>query len=82
MGQQHSQFLAAQRLHMHRPIKSCPHYLRDATRIVAIGLVDLSLQHRPHVTRLDADHWQARLGKRAKKPLRQRPGFKPYPLER
>src|SRR6266850_863769 len=81
MGQQHAQFLAAQRLHMHRAIKSRPHHLCDATRIVAVGLVDLSPQHRPHVPRLDADHRQAGLGKRAKKPLRQRPGFKSYPLE-
>src|SRR5258706_6019774 len=66
---------------MHRTIKSHPHHLRDATRIVAVGLVDLRLQHRRHVPRLDTDHRQAGLGKRAKKPLRQWPGFKPYPLE-
>jgi malate dehydrogenase (oxaloacetate-decarboxylating)(NADP+) len=28
-----------------------------AARIVAIGLVDLRLQHRLHVPRLDTDHW-------------------------
>ena len=50
-------------------------------RIVAVGLVDLRLQYRPHVARLDADHRQAGLGKRAKKPLRQWPGFQSYPLE-
>src|SRR6476620_10187818 len=66
---------------MHRAIKPNPHHLRDATRIVAVGLVDLRLQHRPHVPCLDADHRQAGLGKRHKKPLRQWPGFKPYPLE-
>ena len=66
VGQQHAQFLAAQRLHMHRAIKPRPHHLRDATRIVAVRLVDLRLQHRPHVPRLNADHRQAGLGKRAK----------------
>ena len=25
--------------------------------VVAVRLVDLRLQHRPHVTRLDTDHW-------------------------
>src|SRR5712672_1201033 len=42
---------------------------RYAARIVAVGLVDLRLQHRPHVPRLDTDHWQACFGKRAEKPL-------------
>jgi hypothetical protein len=31
--------------------------LGDATRIIAVGLVDLRLQHRLHVPRLDTDHW-------------------------
>src|SRR5205085_3513809 len=44
---------------MHRPIKSGPHHLRHAARIVAVGLVDLRLQHRPHVPGLDTDHRQA-----------------------
>jgi hypothetical protein len=29
----------------------------DAARIVAVGLVDLRLQYRLHVPRLDTDHW-------------------------
>src|SRR5260221_2421460 len=66
---------------MHRAIKSCPHHLRHAARVVAVGLVDLRLQHRPHVPRLDTDHWQACFGKRAEQPLRQRPGFQSDPLE-
>jgi hypothetical protein len=77
MGQQHSQFLTAERLHMHRAIKSRPHHLGHAARIVAVGLFDLRLQHRPHVPRLDTDHRQACFSKRAEKPLRQRPGFQP-----
>src|SRR6266404_5482760 len=81
MGQQHSQFLAAERLHMHRAIKSRPHHLRHAARIVAVGLVDLRLQHRPHVRRLETDHWQACFGKRAEKPLRYWPGFQSDPRE-
>jgi hypothetical protein len=42
MGQQHPQFLAAQRLDMHRAIHSHPHHLSDAARVIAIGLVDLA----------------------------------------
>jgi hypothetical protein len=56
MGQQHPQLLAAQRLHMHRTVKPHPHHLRDAARIVAVGHVDLRLQHRLHVPRLHTDH--------------------------
>jgi hypothetical protein len=40
MGQQHPQFLTAERLYMHRTVKARPHHLRDAPRIVAIRLVD------------------------------------------
>ena len=48
--------------------KSRPHHLRDAAGIVAVGLVDLGLQYRPHVPRLDTDHRQARFGECAEKP--------------
>jgi hypothetical protein len=47
-----------ERLYMYRPIKPNPHHLRNAARVVAIGLVDLRLQHRPHLPRLDTDHRQ------------------------
>jgi transposase len=43
MGQQHPQLLTAQRLDMHRTVKSHPHHLRDAARIIAVRLVDLRL---------------------------------------
>jgi hypothetical protein len=66
---------------MYRAIKSRPHHLCDAARVVAVSLVDLRLQHRPHVPRLDTDHWQACFRESAEKPLRQRPGFQPNPLE-
>src|SRR6476661_5834108 len=66
---------------MHRTVKPNPHHLRDATRIVAVGLVDLRLQRRPHVPRLDTDHRQARFGERAEQPLRQRSSFQSNPLE-
>src|SRR5947209_14186988 len=46
-GQQHPQFLTAERLHMHRAIQSRPHHLRHAARIVTVGLVYLRLQHTP-----------------------------------
>src|SRR6478736_3612826 len=35
MGQQHSQFLAAERLHMHRTVQSHPDHLSDAARVIA-----------------------------------------------
>src|ERR1700686_2211196 len=66
---------------MHRAIKPRPHHLGHAARIVAVGLVDLRLQNRPHVSRLDTDHRQTCFGKRAEKPLRQRPGLQSDPLE-
>jgi hypothetical protein len=66
---------------MHRAIQSRPHHLRHAARIVAVGLVDLRLQHRPHVPRLDTDRRQTCFGERAEKPLRQRPGLQSDPLE-
>src|ERR1700740_3305234 len=81
MSQQHPQFLTAERLHMHWTVKPHPHHLRNTARIVAIGLVDLRLQHRLHVPRLDTDHRQARFGERTEKPLRQRPGFQSNSLE-
>jgi hypothetical protein len=57
------------------------HHLRYAACIIAICLVDLCLQHRPHVPRLNANHRQARFGENAVKPLRQRSGFQPNSLE-
>src|SRR6266702_3798558 len=65
MCQQHPQFLTAYRLHMHRTIKPRPHHLRYAARIVAVRLVDLRLQHRLHVPRLNADHRQPCFGESA-----------------
>jgi hypothetical protein len=55
---------------MHRAIKTRPHHLRHTARIVTVGLIDLRLQHRPHVPRLDTDRRQACFGKRTEKPLR------------
>src|SRR6202049_5160970 len=66
---------------MHRTVKPDSHHLRDAACIVAVRLVDLRLKHRLHVPRLNTDHRQARFGKRAVKPLRQRPGFQSNSLE-
>src|SRR6202162_3169225 len=66
---------------MHRTKKPRPHHLRHAARVVAVGLVDLRLQYRPHVPRLDADHWQARFRQSTEQPLRQRPIFQSNPLE-
>jgi hypothetical protein len=65
----------------HRAIKPGPHHLRYAARIVAVRLVDLRPQHGPHVPCLNTDHWQARFGENAVKPLRQRPSFQSNSLE-
>src|SRR5262245_21642462 len=81
MCQQHPQFLTAYRLHMHRTIKPRPHHLRYAARIVAVRLVDLRLQHRLHVPRLNADHMQSCFGESAEQPLRRRSSFQPNSLE-
>src|SRR6516164_1925344 len=54
-----------------------PHHLRYAARIVAVRLVDLRLQHRLHVPRLNADHRQSCFGESAEQPLRQRSSFQP-----
>jgi hypothetical protein len=56
MCQQHPESLTAYRLHMHWAVKPHPHHLRHAASIVAIGPVDLRLQHCLHVPRLDTDH--------------------------
>src|SRR6266513_6382753 len=66
---------------MQRAIETNTPHLRYATRVIAIRLVDLCLQHRPHVPRLNTDHRQARFGENAVKPLRQGSGFQPNSLE-
>src|SRR3974390_1600942 len=49
---------------MNGAVKPHPHHLGDATRIVAVCLVDLRLQHRPHMPCLDTDHRQTRFSNR------------------
>src|SRR3974390_3249541 len=66
---------------MHWPIEPRPHHLRHAAGIIAIRLVDLSLQRGAHVPRLSANDGQARLGQSAEQPLRQWPRFQSDPLE-
>ncbi len=39
-----------------------PHHLRDRAGIIAIGLVNLRLQYRSHVSCLNADHRQVQFG--------------------
>src|SRR3974390_3010528 len=81
MGQQHPQLLTAHRLHMHWPVEPRPHHLRHAAGIIAISLVDLSLQRCAHVPRLYANYGQACLSQSAEQPLRQWPRFQSDPLE-
>jgi hypothetical protein len=59
--QQQPQLLASGALDVHLPEPARAHHLRDAARIVAIGLVAHRSQRRLHVPRFDADHWQAQL---------------------
>src|SRR5207342_3664149 len=66
---------------MNRSIKPHPHHLRYAACVIAVGLVDLCLQHGPHVPRLNANHREACFGENAVKPLRQRSSFQPNSLE-
>src|SRR6266446_9730471 len=66
---------------MHRTIEPHPHHLSYAARIVAVRLVDLCLQHGPHVSCLNTNHRQAPFGENAVKPLRQWSGFQPNSLE-
>src|SRR5215470_9000430 len=66
---------------MHRAIKPRPHHLRDAAGVVAVCLVDLRLQHRLHVSRLNTDHRQACFSESAEQPLRQWPSFQSNSLE-
>src|ERR1051325_464412 len=66
---------------MHCAIKPDPHHLRDTAGIITVRLVDLRLQHRPHVPRLNTDHRQVGFTKRAEQPLRQRPRFQSDPLK-
>src|SRR5271155_3533129 len=66
---------------MHRAVKPRPNHLADAAGIVAVRLVDLCLEHRFHMPRLDTDHWQACFGECAEEPLRQRTRFQSNPLE-
>jgi hypothetical protein len=66
---------------MHPAIKPDPHHLGDTAGIVAIGLVDLRLQHRSHVPRLNTDYRQLGFGERTEQPLRQRSSFQSDPLE-
>src|SRR5256886_3710936 len=81
MRPQNPKLLNSYPLPMPRAIKPDPHHLRYATRVIAVRLVDLCLQHRPHVPRLNTDHRQARFGENAVKPLRQGSGFQPNSLE-
>ena len=73
--------LARQRLHMHGREQIDPHHLRDAARVVAIAFVDLRLQERFRMPRLDADDRQSGLRQPLEKPLRQRPGFETDPFK-
>jgi hypothetical protein len=57
-------------------------FARNVSELTATSaLVDLCLQHGPHVPRFNANHRQARFGENAVKPLRQRSGFQPNSLE-
>src|ERR1700744_3575499 len=66
---------------MHRTVKPHPHHLCNAAGIIAVRLVDLRLQHSPHVPRLDTDHRQLGFDESTEQPLRQWSCFQSNPLE-
>ena len=55
--------------------------MRDAARVVAVGLDRHRLQRRAHMPRLQQLHRQARPLHRRVKPLRQRPGLQADPRQ-
>src|SRR3974377_655424 len=65
---------------MHWPIKPRSHQLCDSAGIVAIGLVDLSLENGTHVPRFNTDDRYVRFGESTEQPLRQRSRFQSNPL--
>jgi hypothetical protein len=55
------------------------HDAGDPGRIIAVVLIDLHLEHRLGMARVDADHWQAKLLELGPQPRGRRPGLKPNP---
>jgi hypothetical protein len=82
VGQQHPKLLNYGVSSHARPIKPDSHHLGDTAGIVAIGLVDLCLQYRPHVPCLDTDHRQAGFGKSIEQPCDNGSASSPIRLKR
>src|SRR5215212_637375 len=80
-GQQHPPLLAGEPLHVHGAKEVDPHHLGDATRVIAVTLVDLSFQKSFGVACLDTNHRQASVCQRVEEPLRELARLEPNPLE-
>jgi hypothetical protein len=55
------------------------HDASDASRIVAVTLIDLHLEYRLCMARVDTDHWQAKLFELGPQPCGRRSGLKADP---
>ena len=71
-GQQRARLLRRQRLAVHRAEPPQPHQLRDAARVLAVGLHRHRLERVPHVPGLKQLHREPGLAHRRVQPLRQR----------
>ena len=80
-GQQRAHLLRRQRLAMHRPEPAQPHQLRDAARILAIGLHRHRLEGIAHVPRLQQLDRKPGFPHRRIQPLRQRSSLQPDPRQ-
>ena len=70
--QQHTQVLALRALHMDLAEPADAHHVRDAARIVSIGLIALSRQRLLHVNGLDHDGRQSHPAQLGEQPRRKR----------
>src|SRR5271166_2095210 len=69
--------MGIERFHVHRPIPSRAHDLRQPLGIVPVGLVHLHLECGTGMSRIEADHVQPSLAQFMHKPRRHRAGFDP-----
>jgi hypothetical protein len=67
--------MGIERLHMHGPIPSCAHDLRQPLGIVLIGLVHLHLERGTRVPCIKADDVEPPAAQFMHKPRCHRPGF-------
>src|SRR6516165_8749004 len=74
-AQQGTRPMGIERLHMHRPIPSRAHDLRQSLSIVLIGLVDLHFEHSPRMPRVKACDRETTAAQLMHQPWRHRTGL-------